>query len=282
MGDSQAREPDVREPGAREPEVGEPDVRVLREIDEFRDVEHLYGGIWPAVPGQGLPVTVELMRALSHAGNYVAGAYRAGRMVGATVAFLGAPIGETLHSHVTGALAGSGAGFALKTHQREWALARGLRRITWTYDPLIRRNAHFNLTKLGARPVAYLPDFYGDMVDTINSGDESDRLLVSWELNESRVRAAVRREWTPPPPPPNAESALTTRAGRPAPTGTNAETVLIAVPPDIESLRRTDPSTSRAWRTALRDTLGTLLDNGATVLSFDRDAGYVVSRSRRE
>ncbi|MET7299102.1 GNAT family N-acetyltransferase [Embleya sp. NPDC005575] len=254
------------------------EVRELCELGEFRDVEHLYGGIWPPVPGQGPPVGVELLRAFAHAGNYVAGAYRDGLLVGAAVAFFGAPIGETLHSHVTGALTGSGVGFALKTHQREWALARGLRRITWTYDPLVRRNAYFNLTKLGARPVEYLPNFYGDMVDTVNSGDASDRVLAVWELNDPRVRAAVRREWMPIEPPADAEPALAVRDGRPVLGDTEAEVVLVAVPADIEALRRTDPEVARSWRAALREVLGGLLDEGATVLGFDREAGYLVSR----
>ncbi|MFE2868634.1 GNAT family N-acetyltransferase [Embleya sp. NPDC059259] len=255
-------------------------VRELRELGEFRDVEHLYGGIWPPVPGQGPPVGVELLRAFAHSGNYVAGAYRDGRLVGATVAFFGAPLGETLHSHVTGAMAGSGVGFALKTHQREWALARGLRRITWTYDPLVRRNAHFNLVKLGARPVEYLPDFYGEMVDTLNSGDASDRVLAVWELTDPRVLGAVRGRRTRVPVPPDAGAALVTREGLPVSGDPDGDVVLIALPADIESLRRTAPEAAHAWRTALRETLGTLLDEGATVLGFDREAGYVVSRGR--
>ncbi|MFF7246366.1 GNAT family N-acetyltransferase [Embleya sp. NPDC008237] len=273
------REQTVAQARTRAP-ARDAEVRELRALDEFRDVEHLYGGIWPAVPGQGPPVSVELLRAFAHAGNYVAGAYRDGRLVGAAVAFFGAPIGETLHSHVTGALAGSGVGFALKTHQREWALARGLRRITWTYDPLVRRNAHFNLAKLGARPVEYLPNFYGEMVDTVNSGDASDRVLAVWELNDPRVAAAVRGECMSIVPPAEAESALAVRDGRPVLADTEAEVVLVAVPADIEALRRTDPDAARSWRQALREALGGLLDGGATVLGFDREAGYVVSRSR--
>ncbi|MEV7013173.1 hypothetical protein AB0N02_42270, partial [Streptosporangium sp. NPDC051022] len=124
----------------------------LSGIGDFEGVRRLFDDIWQSDPGNA-PISVELMRALSHAGNYVAGAYDGERLVGASVAFLAAPVGRALHSHVTGAAAGRGAGLALKLHQRAWALERGLDRITWTYDPLVRRNAHFNLVKLGARPV---------------------------------------------------------------------------------------------------------------------------------
>ena len=83
----------------------------------------------------------------------------------------------------------AGVGFELKQHQRRWCLERGVKTIEWTTDPLVRRNAYFNLTKLGARASDYLVNFYGAMTDGLNAGEESDRLLISWEL-ESR-RAAV-------------------------------------------------------------------------------------------
>ncbi|GAA4231346.1 putative GNAT superfamily acetyltransferase [Streptosporangium album] len=163
--------------------------RELHLIREFEDALRLFGGIWHSSPG-GAPITVELMRALSHTGNYVAGAYDSDRLVGASIGFLATPAGQTLHSHVTGAVAGRGIGFALKLHQRAWAPDRGLERITWTYDPLVRRNAHFNLVKLGALPEEYLPSFYGAMDDAINTGDESDRMLAVWRLSEPQVVAA--------------------------------------------------------------------------------------------
>ncbi|OPC80281.1 GNAT family N-acetyltransferase [Embleya scabrispora] len=262
--------------------MGDSVVRELHELDEFREVERLYDEIWPHAAGHGRVLTVELMRALDHAGNYVAGAYRDGRLVGASVAFFGAPIGETLHSHATGAVAGSGVGFALKRHQREWALARGLRRITWTFDPLVRRNAYFNLVKLGARPEQYLPNFYGDdMVDTVNGGDRSDRVLAVWRLHDPLVRAAVG-EAEPAERGADsgvrAEAALVERDGRPVSVRTDAEVVRVAVPADIEAMRRTDPEAAGAWRSALREVLGGLLDAGARVLDFDREAGYLVAR----
>jgi predicted GNAT superfamily acetyltransferase len=256
--------------------MSDPDVRELHDLSEFADVERLYAGIWPSIPGSGPVISVELMRALSYAGNYVAGAYHDGRLVGATVAFFAAPIGEVLHSHTTGAVAGSGVGFALKQHQRDWALARGLQRITWTYDPLIRRNAYFNLVKLGARPEEYLPSFYGEMLDTVNSGDDSDRALVVWYLDDPAVKAAARGEPATVSAP--HEALLVERDGLPVVRDSDARTVLVGVPPDIETLRRTAPEVAKAWRTALRDVLGDLLAEGAEVVGFDRDAGYVVTR----
>ncbi|GCD40107.1 hypothetical protein OEIGOIKO_07964 [Streptomyces chrestomyceticus JCM 4735] len=246
-------------------------VRELHLMADFDAVSLLYAGIWGTPPAHS-PMSAEVMRALSHAGNYVAGAYEDGRLVGASVGFFGEPVGTSLHSHITGAEMGRGVGLALKLHQRQWAMARRLERITWTYDPLIRRNAYFNLVKLGARPEEYLTSFYGAMDDVINGGDESDRVVVAWNLT------------TPTPPPGTTElpagtaHVLRNDEGRPQTVPTDAATVLVDLPDDIEALRGTDPGAARAWRLAVRDTLGGLLAEGARVVGFHERRRYVVQR----
>ncbi|MDR7383554.1 GNAT family N-acetyltransferase [Promicromonospora iranensis] len=230
---------------------------------EIREVDDMAGHtavdrLWTAVWG-GSAMSAELLRALAKAHNYVAAAYAGGRMVGACAGFFHAPAERALHSHVAGVsaeAAGRGVGFALKLHQRVWALERGLDAITWTYDPLIARNAHFNLTKLHARPVEYLPNFYGAMPDAINRGDESDRVLVRWDLRDPDVAAAC----------------MGSRSARPAEEG-GLRTV--AVPADIEALRTTDPAAARRWRAAVRDGLLPVLSGGGAVVGFGRD-GYLV------
>ncbi|MCX5205153.1 GNAT family N-acetyltransferase [Streptomyces sp. NBC_00237] len=247
------------------------DIRELHELDAFDAVAALFEKVWGAAPGDS-PVNPELMRAFSHSGNYVAGAYEHGTLIGASVGFFAAPSGQTLHSHVTGALPGRAAGLALKLHQREWSLARGLTRITWTYDPLVRRNAHFNLSKLGARPVEYLPCFYGEMADAINGGDESDRALMSWDLAAHPAPAVTV--------PADAVTVLSVRDGLPAPgRDLGAATLLVEIPPDIEGLRRTDPAAAKEWRLALREVLGGLLADGARVTGFHDRTCYVVERA---
>ncbi|WJV51614.1 GNAT family N-acetyltransferase [Streptomyces flavofungini] len=248
-----------------------PTVRELHTMDDFEAVSLLYADIWGSEPGRS-PLSAEAMRALSHAGNYVAGAYEDGRLVGASVAFFGAPIGTSLHSHITGAVMGRGVGLALKRHQRQWALARRLTRITWTYDPLIRRNAHFNLVKLGACPREYLTSFYGAMDDAINGGDESDRVLAAWDLTAPAPLAASEL-------PADAAHGLRDHGGHPETVAIDADTVLVDLPDDIEALRRTDPGAARAWRLALRHTLGGLLAEGARVVGFHERRRYVVRRT---
>ncbi|MFI6322094.1 GNAT family N-acetyltransferase [Nonomuraea sp. NPDC050556] len=240
-------------------------IRELHEIQEFEAAFRLFDDIWHPEPGSP-PVPVELMITFAHSGNYVAGAFEGDTMVGASVGFLAA--GEALHSHVTGASIGRGIGSALKLHQRDWALERGLKRIVWTFDPLVRRNARFNLVKLGARPEEYLERFYGAMADAINEGDEPDRLLAVWRLTE------------PPPPYPSTTPVigLAEVDGRPVHGSTDGRLVLVATPADIEALRREDPWTAKAWRAAMRETLGGLMAEGAHVVGFTGEGQYVVSR----
>jgi predicted GNAT superfamily acetyltransferase len=195
-----------------------------------------------------------------------------------------------MHSHVAGvaeSARGRNVGFALKLHQRAWAMQHGIRAVTWTFDPLVRRNAYFNLVKLGARPSEYLVDFYGDMDDAVNGGQGSDRLLVAWDLASPRVRQACAGDRVDPDPAllDRAMTALAeTESGGPMAEparSLGAGTLLVQVPADIEALRRTDPALARDWRLAVRDVLGELMAGGADVTGFAKTRGYVVERARR-
>ncbi|MFI6292077.1 GNAT family N-acetyltransferase [Nonomuraea sp. NPDC050790] len=245
------------------------DLRELHDQDEFAGLYRLFDDIWRPEPGNP-PVTVELMKVFSHTGGYVAGAFRDGELVGGSVGILAA--GGTLHSHVTGALPGQGIGMPLKLHQREWALERGITRITWTFDPLVRRNARFNLVKLGARPEEYLEDFYGVMGDAINEGDRSDRLLAVWRLEETAAPYLVER----------ATAGVAERDGLPVVGSVDGPVVLVATPRDIETLRRENPEAGRAWRTAVREVLGGLMGAGARVVAFTDRGEYVLNLSEGE
>jgi predicted GNAT superfamily acetyltransferase len=259
------------------------EVRELHRLDELEAVFRLYDTIWRPDPSNP-PITVDMLRALSKAGNYVAGAFDGdGHLVGASVGFFGPPDGRMMHSHLAGvatATRGRSAGFALKLHQRAWALQHGILEIEWTFDPLVGRNVYFNLMKLGGTAAEYLPNFYGGMHDAINGSGDSDRLLVRWRLGDPRVAEACAGRVAPC----TAEAALAEGAvvglargehGRPSP-GTLGALVLIAVPADIEGLRSADPGAAKEWRVAVRETLGALLDRGATVRGFDKSGWYVV------
>ncbi|HZX07118.1 GNAT family N-acetyltransferase [Kribbella sp.] len=252
-------------------------IRSLDTLPELDAACALFERIWQT--GEfGPPVPADLLRAMSKAGSYVHGAFADDTMVGACVGFFGAPGRGSLHSHITGVLPQRrGVGYALKLHQRAWTLAHGAHEISWTFDPLIRRNAYFNLGKLAADAAEYLPNFYGRIDDAINAADDTDRLLARWHLRADRVVAACNGQ--PRVPGRTAEVALgITAAGRPQPGNGGGRLVRVAVPPDIEKLRTTDPAAAADWRAAVREVLGGLLADRARIRGFDRTGWYIVER----
>ena len=254
-------------------------VREVSALNELDAIVRLYDRIWKR--DKNPPLTTELLRAFSKAGNYVAAAFADGEVVGACVGFFAAPAHEALHSHIAGVspdVRGRRVGFALKLHQRAWALLRGTALIAWTFDPLVSRNAYFNLAKLGAQPVEYLPNFYGEMRDGINGGDDSDRLLVHWPLGAPEVVAACAGEPVRPAVE-DARALLTvSELGGPVSRPAGGDNALLAVPEDIEALRANDPGLAKEWRVAVRDALTAILAEGGRVVGFARPGGYVVQR----
>ncbi|MET3803209.1 putative GNAT superfamily acetyltransferase [Nakamurella sp. UYEF19] len=258
-------------------------MRELTSIQEFEDINLLLSTIWGSPPSRP-HLSAELLRALSHAGNYVVGAYDGSALVGAGIGFCGPPATHTLHSHIVGVATSAqrrNVGFSLKLHQRNWALERDLTTIAWTFDPLIRRNAHFNLAKLAGSAVAYLPDFYGQMRDGINLGQDSDRILVHWDLLAPTVAEACRGRGISS----KALALLQVGAdfslaisldGEPEPVAPLTPTVLIVVPQDIEELRLRHPEMGARWRTMLRRALVDAFESGARIVGFDRRGWYVL------
>lgn len=219
----------------------------VRELEtgQVHDAAALLMRMW----GSGV-VEAPMMVALRHAGAYVAGAFADDDLVGVCVAYFSQPLGHALHSHVAAVAPGlgrRGIGVAMKLHQRAWASDRGLAAITWTFDPLVARNAAFNIERLGVGIAEYLEDFYGQMPDSINAGAGSDRLMAKWDLT-----------WPP--------------AERTAPQGVTAT---VEVPADIEALRQSDPDRAAQWRIDVRESLGARIHEGWTVRAFT-DNRYVL------
>jgi predicted GNAT superfamily acetyltransferase len=230
--------------------TGAPEIRNLESPEEMAAIVTVCQQVW----GTTTPVVnVELLRAMAHSGGYVAGAYENDRLIGASFGFLARHHGEpALHSHATGILPGlqhSGVGRSVKLHQRDWAAAHDIAWITWTYDPIVRRNAWFNIGVLGAHVSEYVVNFYGAMSDSINAHDESDRLVVAWPTDPD--------------------------VSRPTPAGAST-TVHVDTPDDIVGLRRTDPAAALEWRRRVRTELGGRIEAGAMVTGFTRAGQYVL------
>ena len=265
-------------------------VTEVHEIDELVELNRVIDAVWHR---EGDAVAMEMLRALAHSGNCILAARSGTEMVGATVSFRGIHEGRpTLHSHITGIVPGSqlrGVGLALKLRQRAWALANGIESVTWTFDPLVARNAHFNLTKLGAEAGEYLVDFYGTLHDDANGDDATDRLLAVWRLESPRVARALSG-LAPAPP---VEMLLQQGApvvldidagGRPLLAGLAAWTetaperpsrALARIPEDILAVRSRDRRLAGQWRGALREVMTTLLARGLRPVGAIAPGWYV-------
>ncbi|SDS35029.1 GNAT family N-acetyltransferase [Microlunatus soli] len=249
-------------------------ISLLRSKSEAAALVGLLARIW-GVPDDHAPVDPSIVAAMMHGQGYVSGAYAGSELVAGSIGFVTGDGLDTLHSHVTGVLggrAGAGVGTAIKHHQRAWAVEHGLTSITWTFDPLIARNARFNLHRLGARLEEYLVDFYGPMNDDRNRGQPSDRAFTRWDLDDAGTpptsSAACGRT--------DASTVLDIVRGGPTIDDRALATALrhdvglveLIIPADIEAVRSRAPELAMSWRIALRDTLRPLLAAGWRVAAF--------------
>ena len=145
-----------------------------------------------------------------------------------------------------------GVGYALKIDQWNWAKKQNYSHLSWTFDPLVRRNAKLNIVKLGVDISAYYPNFYGAMPDALNAGDESDRLMVSWSTDTDEPKA---RELITDPKP---------------------DDILIEIPEDIVAIRSKNQSESMKWRRQVRDQFLAAFEKNGKVVGFSANNEYVV------
>ena len=203
----------------------------------------------------GTEITPNLLQAMVHSGAYLSGAFIGNECVGAAFAFPATTGGLHLHSHMTAVVEkyrDRGVGYLLKIDQWQWAKKNNYKEITWTFDPLVRRNAKLNLLKLGADIASYHPNFYGDMPDALNAGDESDRVLASWKVIGDKP--VSRNEIVEP----------------------LASDILIAIPEDIVAIREKDLSENLKWRHQVRDQFVDAFAKGGQVIGFSANSEYVV------
>jgi predicted GNAT superfamily acetyltransferase len=254
-------------------------IRIVRTAREIQALSELVAKVWGTSVAAS-PAPRNVLSAIADTDGYVAGAWAGDELVGGSFGITYLDVdGPALRSQVTGTVRPrQGIGEALKHHQRAWAHARGMRRITWTFDPLVRSNAHFNLHRLGARIVRFVPDFYGSLDDGLNGSDETDRCVVSWEV----VGGA------PPAEPVSCADLVasgshqvmlaTGTGGDPVPSDASAPGLLVATPADIVVLRRTQPALAVRWRYAVRDAISAAFAAGLEADLITSDGAYRFAR----
>ena len=239
--------------------LGQVEIRIAHTAADSALIADLFDKVWDVKS----MVSPEIMTASLHNGGYGSVVYigmgKDRIAVGAAFALVGKALpgctGPNLHSHATGVLpefVGKGIGELIKRHQWHWAKENGFDTITWTFDPLVRRNAHFNLVKLGARVLGYYQNFYGELDDGINAGEQSDRVLVRWDV--AGVAAPQANTFVEP----------------------TQTAVVIETPADIEQLRKTDRVQSDGWRARQRAAFESAQLAGLRVIGLTNDFSYVL------
>jgi predicted GNAT superfamily acetyltransferase len=249
----------------------------LRRFESLRDADRILR-VLASTWGTHEPFPRELIRALADSGNVPILAFEGDDAIGYVLGWSGVEPEDGLHvhSHMLAALPDRrhrGVGFALKLAQRALALEQGIELVRWTFDPLIARNAYFNLHKLGAVADRFERNHYGEMSDELNAGERSDRFTVRWDL----VREPGPRDVV-------AEEVVLEAAGdRPGeiatPTGLP---VAVAVPRDYAELRARDRALASAWRDASASAIEACLACGMVAAGFDASASRYVFVARED
>lgn len=268
-------------------------IRLLETPEEMTLVEELQRAVWPGSETDVVPM--HMLITVVHNGGLVLGAFKDEKLVGFTMGFPGlenTPDGpRPKHcSHMMGIHPDhrdGGAGFALKRAQWQMVRHQGLDHVTWTYDPLLSRNAHLNIAKLGAVCTTYRRAEYGEMRDGLNAGLPSDRFQVDWWINTRRVEKRLGKR-----PRPTLKLSHVARSGlhplyslqsstdglpRPPEHVPHFEDrlLLAGIPGDFPGLKSKDFSLARDWRFFTRELFETAFAANYIVTDFifDRNEG---------
>ncbi|MSY47505.1 MAG: hypothetical protein F2644_02315 [Actinobacteria bacterium] len=231
------------------------EIELVIKPENAHDLARVLTEVW----GGADPIPPDVIIAIVHAGGY---ASLASQIVNGKKQFVGGSLAivgnhqRKLHSHVTGVIEAAtktGVGRALKDHQWMWAKENEFSAISWTFDPLVRRNAHFNLIVLGAKVVKYCQNYYGEINDLINAGDQTDRLVVERQVDGLSV----------------APSSITCVA--------KDGDLIIPTPLDIVGLRNTDRDTATRLRLEQRASFEAAFERSFLVHGLTDD-GYFIMR----
>jgi len=258
------------------------EIRPLHSVEECNAAATLQREVWGQDYVDVVPAT--LLHVVEYVGGLAAGAFdRAGDMLGFVFGINGVRDGEIVHwSHMLGVRERArnlGLGRRLKEYQRQRMHDLGATRIFWSFDPLMSKNAYFNLNRLGAEVVEYVPDMYGTTSSPLHLGMPTDRLIVSLRTDgRGERRSAVLSADYP------VMSAFPRDHDRPMPSNaTSTPAVLIEIPADILGVLSRSTSTAAQWRLGVRAHFQWALSNGYAVAGLLRDplsdrSFYLVSR----
>lgn len=253
------------------------EIRHLRTHREFAECVELQRATWGADFSECVPVAI--LKVSQRIGGITAGAFDAeGRLAGFVFGLTGIENGALVHWSdmlaVRADLRNHGIGQLLKTFQYEELRRRGVTRMYWTFDPLVARNAHLNINRLGASVVEYVRDMYGsDTSSVLHRGIGSDRLVVAWAIAAAGPAAGARE---PALDAQRAAPILNAVDSRGLPTKPDAAAprsaaVRIAIPADLDRVQAQSLADAAQWRSTTRAAFEWALAHGYRVHSLQRD-----------
>jgi predicted GNAT superfamily acetyltransferase len=251
-------------------------IRDLATTEDIRELEPVEREVWGLHERDVTPMT--LLIASKEAGAILIGAFDGTKMVGFAFAFPALDEGKiSFHSHMLAVLPeyrDSDLGYKLKLAQRERALRARITEMTWTFDPLQSRNAHFNFAKVGVVSDRYKIDFYGRDSSSVLHQNGTDRLWVTWLMDSRRVLRRIEKAIRPEPLPTLPALVRFNGDGRPARSDLSEalarQRVIIEIPGDILQLEQKDPDLAREWRLATRWAFVESLRAGFFVAEYHR------------
>ena len=246
-------------------------IRPLETRAEYETCVALQRDIWGGDFLDLVPATILLVS--QQIGGVASGAFDTdGRLLGFVFGISGVRDGVTAHWSnmlaVRPEARGLGLGRRLKLHQRELLLAIGVERVYWSFDPLVARNARLNLMTLGAAPVEYVSNMYGDTGSRLHRGLDTDRFIVEWRLRDpaverllagipARLPAAAQEGPIVTLAPTDTAPVAPVDNTAPLP---DAPWVRVELPADVEQLKADAPELAGRWQLGLRRAFTTYLN----------------------
>jgi len=249
-------------------------LRPLASLDDFEEAVRLQDEIWGAGFSDRVPAAI--LRVAQKVGGVSAGAFAEnGRMLGFVFGLTGIRDGQLVHWSdmlaVREEARGHHLGDRLKHYQRDVVRALGVTRMLWTFDPLVARNAHFNLNRLGVGIAEYVPNFYGANTGSILHGAlPTDRFVADWELDTEAQPgrgASGQPDTGDPIPVTTVVEGGQVRTVDPLPA---APRVRVPIPVDLEATLGRSADEALAWRLATRTAIMHYLAAGYRVSAFLR------------
>jgi predicted GNAT superfamily acetyltransferase len=257
------------------------EIRAFASHDDYAACVALQRETWGATFSEHVPPAI--LKVTQRIGGVSAGAFDAsGRLVGFVFGMTGVEHGRLVHWSdmlaVRPEYRDAGLGRRLKQYQRDVLLPLGVEVIYWTYDPLVARNAHLNINRLGAQVTEYVEDMYGADTDSVlHRGIGSDRFVVAWPIG-GRALAEAPPAVTLDPGDAERTPLFNPDAPRrrPKPSAVPvARVARVEIPADIGAVQEASLEVAAAWRADTRATL-----TGALAAGY-RVAGFVRTRAER-